>query len=291
MKIAMNSTATLHCNVVQEIKIAREIGFQGVEIQIDKLFRYLDAGNRIEQLRPLLGDMEVAAIGALQNIERQGDAHASYIEDVRKACETASGIGASMVQICTGPSDLSVVRDFHAGVLKDTDTRYRGLLGETEDALIEQTANNVAEAADIAADYGLELYIEPLAWVPLCKISQALKVIEAAGKKNVGVVIDFWHMWTTGETPEFVASIPKELIKMVHICDGIRCEPGAIPDQDVLRDVWTGEGDIPLKRWIDAVKQTGYDGWCSTEIFSNRIAEKDPVVTAATLKTNFEYML
>ncbi|MGN1013722.1 MAG: sugar phosphate isomerase/epimerase family protein [Butyricicoccus sp.] len=289
-KISMNSTATKYCNIVSELKIAKEVGFEGVEITVEKIYRYLEAGYSLESLFPLLEGMEVVGIGALQNIERQGAEYNDYLDDMRRICTLANKLNCKRVQVCTGPSDVATIQDFVNGTLSDSDPRYRGLLGVSEEELIERTAKNIAAGADIAADMGIDLYIEPLAWVPLCKISQALKVIEAAGKSNVGIVIDFWHMWTTGETPEFVSGLDKDLIKIVHICDGISFD-GGVPVQDVLRDVWTGEGDIPLKRWIDAVKQTGFDGWYSTEIFSNKIYERDPRQTSALLKSNFEYML
>lgn len=290
-KISMNSTATKYCNLVEELKIAKELHFEGVEIVIDKIYRFLECGYSMDEILSLTDGLEVVGIGALQNIERQGAEAEDFLAEVKNACEIGEKLGVKLIQLCTGPSDFDTVLSFKNGTLKEDDPRYKGLLGVPEDELIEKTAANVAKAADIAADYGIDFYLEPLAWVPLGKIAQAEKVIQAAGKKNVGIVIDFWHMWTTGETPEYVASLDKDLIKIVHICDGIAWNGEGLPNQDLLRNVWTGEGDLPLKRWIDAVKKTGFDGWYSTEIFSSKIYERDPRQTAALLKQNFEYML
>lgn len=290
-KISMNSTATRYCNIVEELKIAHEIGFEGVEINYEKMFRFLDAGYSVRDLLTLLNGMEVVGIGAVQNIEGDGKDRTAFLNELRRVCQLGEQLGTTRVQICTGPSDVDVVQAFYHGKLAPDDTRYRGLLGVSEEELIDRTAENVALAADIAAEHGINLYMEPLAWVPLGKIAQAEQVIAKAGRKNVGVAIDFWHMWTTQETPEYVASLDKSLIQIVHICDGIEFDGDGVPNQDILRNVWTGEGDIPLKRWIDAVKATGYDGWYSTEIFSNKIYERDPRQTARLLKENFEYML
>lgn len=280
-----------YCNLVEELSIARELGFQGVEITVEKIYRYMEAGYSLDSLAPLLEGMEVVGIGALQNIERQGKEFACYLDDMRRICAVANQLGAKRVQVCTGPSDIQTVKDFAAGRWTPADPRYIGLLGKSEDEVIERTAENLAAGAAIAAEHGIELYVEPLAWVPLCRIEQAMRAIKASGAKNVGIVIDFWHMWTTGETPDYVAGLDKNDIKLVHICDGLPAAPQEVPDQDVLRDVWTGEGYIPLRAWLDAVKQTGFDGWYSTEIFSRRIYERDPRQTAGLLKQNFEYML
>ena len=39
------------------------------------------------------------------------------------------------------------------------------------------------------------------------------------------------------------------------------------PDQDSRR-VWPGEGEIPLREWVDAIRATGFDGWWDNELYS-----------------------
>lgn len=290
-KVAMNVTTTMHSNVINDIKIAKEAGYGGIELQHQKLYRYLDAGYSTESLLPLLEGIDVVGLGALWNIERQGKDFEIFLAEVERMCKTAHILGAPMVQMCTGPVFVDVVKDFKAGKIGLNETRYMGLLGKSESEVIKYTAKNVAAAADIAAKYGIDLFLEPLAWAPVSTVAQALKIIEVAGKDNVGVVIDFWHMWTTGETPEFVSKIDKKLIKQVHICDGLEYDRTQVPDQAILRDVFTGEGDIPLKEWIDAVKATGYDGWYTSEIFCTRAWEQDLLKTASTIKNFIDFLL
>lgn len=289
-KIAMNSTTTMFCNIVSEIKTAKEAGFKGIEIRADKLFRYMDVGYDIKSLLPLLDGLDVVAIGALQNLERRGERYDEYIKDVHRYCSTAQKIGAGMVQMCTGPSEVSTVKAFAEGKTLAEDI-YTGTLGKSEEEMLYIAAENIAAAADIAAEYGIELYLEPLAWVPFGKISQAVKVIENIGRKNVGIVVDIWHMWTMDESPEYVATLDKDIIKIAHICDGLDYDRSEIPDQDILRDVWIGEGDIPVKRYVDAIKQTGYDGWYSTETFCKKKYEDDPLETAKKIKGIYENLL
>ena len=293
LKIAMNSTTVMHSNLVTEIQIAKQAGYKGIEIQQQKMYRYLDMGYSLDYIKDLIGDdLEVVGCGALWNVERQGKEFDVFMTETRRMCEIAHSLGAPMIQLCTGPVDWNTCIDFAAGKVSADDPRYLGLLGEPEDKVIELTAKNVAAAADIAAEYGLDLYLEPVAWAPINKIcTQGMKLVEAAGRDNVGFVVDFWHMWTAGETPEQVAKLDKKYIKMVHICDGLEYDRTTVPSQEILRDVWTGEGDIPLRRWIDAVKATGYDGWYATEIFCNRLFEKDQLEFARTMKNVFEYLI
>lgn len=290
-KVAMNVTTTMYSNVINDIKIAKEAGYGGIELQHQKLYRYLDAGFTAESLLPLLDGLKVTGLGALWNIERQGKDFNIFLEEVERMCKTAQILGAPMVQMCTGPVFVDVVKDFKAGKVGPDETRYMGLLGKSESDVIKYTAKNVAAAADIAAKYNIDLFLEPLAWAPVSTIKQALEIIEVTGKNNVGVVIDFWHMWTTGETPEFVSKIDKKLIKQVHVCDGLEYDRSQVSDQAILRDVFTGEGNIPLKEWVDAVKATGYDGWYTSEIFCNKTWEQDLLKTASTLKNFIDFLI
>lgn len=114
-KVGMNVTTTMHSNLVNDIKIAKEAGYGGIEIQHQKLYRYLDAGFTVESLLPLLGDLKVTGLGALWNIERQGKDFDIFLEEVERMCKCAQILGAPMVQMCTGPVLVDVVKDFKAG--------------------------------------------------------------------------------------------------------------------------------------------------------------------------------
>ena len=57
MLIALHSLATMHCNLLTGIQIARETGYAGIEISGAKLKRYLAQGFTMDSLRPLLKDV------------------------------------------------------------------------------------------------------------------------------------------------------------------------------------------------------------------------------------------
>lgn len=279
MKLSMNVTTTFYGNVVNDIKIAREAGFDGVELQSPKLYRYLDQGFPAESVVPMLEGIEVSGIGAVQEAPE---------EDFRAEAERLAALGelygAPSLQMCTGPVDVQVVKDFAAGTLEPGDKRFRGLLGKPEDEVITETAKRVGLAADIAADHGLGLYLEPLGWAPVHTLPQALRILEICNRDNLGLTVDFWHFFVAGDTPEDVAKLDPSLIHAVHVCDGIPVPAGEIPDQGVSRNVMTGGGSIPLQEWVDAVKATGYDGWYASEIFCDKANEFDFLEVATTLR-------
>lgn len=288
----MNVTTTFYGNVVSDIAVAKAAGYTGIELQSPKLYRYLDAGYAVQTLPPLLEGLEVTGIGAVLDLERQGDARSGFLAEVVRMCDIALALGAPIVQLCTGPVDWEVVKDFRAGRLAPHDQRYRGTLGLSENEALDAAASNVREAADIAADRGLDLYLESLAWSNLNRHRHSLEIIERAGRPNVGIAVDTWHYWTTGDTLEEVAATPKELIKAVHISDGFDLDrQNEVADQSVHRNVVIGGGAIPLQQWVDAIKSTGYDGWWVSEMFSDRANEHDALKVATTMRNLLDILV
>lgn len=291
-KLSMNVTTTFHGNIVNDIRIAREAGFTGVELQTPKLTRYLDAGFSAESLLPHLEGLTVTGVGAVLDAERASDGRTAFLAEIERLSATAATLGAPIVQVCTGPVSWDVVKDFRAGHLAHDDPRYRGTLGMTDADAVAAVARNVRDAADIAAAHGVGLFLEPLAWSNVNRLAQGLRIIEEAGRDNVTMCVDFWHFWTTGDTLEEVAALPREVIGMVHVCDGLDLDrENDVPDQTVHRDVVPGGGAIPLQDWVDAVKSTGYDGWWAPEMFSTKAAEQDPLLVATTMRGLLEILV
>jgi sugar phosphate isomerase/epimerase len=282
----MNVTSTFYGNVTNDIEVAKAVGFDGIELQNPKMDRYLAAGFTPQSVLPLLEGIEVSGFGAIQELELD-----AFQAEAERLAALAEIFGAPTLQMCTGPVDVNTVKDFHAGRLDPQDQRFRGCLGLSEREVIEETAKRVAIAADIAAAHGLGLFLEPLGWAPVNRVGQALQIFDIIDRDNVGLAVDFWHFWVSGDTPEDVATLDPKLIHAVHVCDGIPVPAGEIPDQAVSRNVWTGGGSIPLQEWVDAVKATGFDGWYACEIFCDKSAELGFHQVASTLRNNLAILL
>ncbi len=285
MKLSMNSTVAFHGTTLRDVQVARAAGYDGVELQTPKLFRYLDAGRTAEDLLPALDGFPVSGVGAIQ--EAPDD---EFVADASRLAAFAEAVRAPFVQMCTGPVDPEVVKDHAAGRLRPDDPRFRAGVGRESEA-VSDTARRVGIAAEIAADHGVGIYLEPLGWSPVNRVDQALEILERVDRPNVRLCVDFWHFWVSGDTPDDVAKLPGDLIAGVHVCDGLPVAPGDVPDQVGSRNVWIGGGSIPLQEWIDACRSTGYDGWYCPEIFSRKVAEQDDVEVARTLRGSLQMLL
>lgn len=283
MIIALNETATMHSNLLTDIRIAKETGYQGIELMGSKLYQYLDTGLSVDSLLAHLDGIQPVAIGYVQDIDRwKPEEKAALLDECEKMCSLAERLGIPMVQLLTGPR----YTPDRAG----TEYTYRGPVGMSWPEIRKLTASNISILADIGTRHGISFYLEPLAWAELSTLEQGLEVIDAAERDNVGMMVDFWHFWATGSTPEQVANLDKKMIMGVHVCDGLPKAPG---DYWCLkqRDVWTGQGCIPIKEWVDAVLSTGYDGWWACELFSKQHLEMDPWEVAGELRVYLESLL
>jgi sugar phosphate isomerase/epimerase len=166
---------------------------------------------------------------------------------------------------------------------------FCGLAGRPYPEVLKLTARNVADLADLGKRYGVRFQLEPIAWSPIHSLKQSLELLDAAGRDNVGMVIDFWHLWAGGETkPDEVAALPAATIYGVHFCDGVKHEGPGEWDEPALRGYLPGEGNIPIPEWVAAVKATGFDGVWSSELLSPKHWEWDLAEVARETKARME---
>jgi sugar phosphate isomerase/epimerase len=145
--------------------------------------------------------------------------------------------------------------------------------------------------ARAGAAHGIHYYLEPIAWTPLASLAEAVEAVDAAECDNVGLVLDFWHLWQAGTTPDEIARLDRRIIFGVDFADSLGSPGSPDPDQQSRR-VWPGEGTIPLGEWVAAVRATGFDGWWDNELYSPLHWElADPVAVANGLREVLEEML
>ena len=273
MIITMHGLSTMHCNIRTDIRIAAETGYDAVEIVESKLLRYLDQGFKAEDLLPLLQarNVRAACINALKSIERIAPAERqALLAEAERLCAAAEALECPTIQLVP----------------------FCGLEERSWSQVLELTARNVADIADIGKRHGVRFQLEPIAWSPIHSLSQSLQLIQKAGRGNVGMVIDFWHLWAGGETtPDQVAKLDGSMIYGVHFCDGVRHVEGTPWVEEELRGFLPGEGALPITEWVAAVQATGFDGVWSAELLSPRHWEWDLIEIARETKARMEHYI
>ncbi len=102
---------------------------------------------------------------------------------------------------------------------------------------------------DLAAPYGLTCDLEFMPWVPVADAKTALRIVEAAGRPNGGVLVDALHFARSATTLADIAAIPPARSHYVQICDAPATVPatpeGLIHDARCER-LPPGEGEIDI---------------------------------------------
>lgn len=285
--LVFNTTAAKYCNLALEIDIAQSVGFSGLETTASKIKSYLDADHTVGDLKKALNGLPVFGVGTVLDLERHGKQLTELMAEAEAIFEIAHQVGARGVQLITGPLDYREVVRYQNG---EIGTGYRGVLEYPIGDQIDITASCLRSLARSAAGFGLLVYLEALAWTPLNKIAHQLALLEKASCDNLKMVVDFWHCYASGDSPEEVAKLDCDLIYGVHVCDSLQFD-GGVPNEVVLRDVPTGEGILNLREWVDAVKATGYSGWWCSETFCRRVQQENSYKVASEMKAQLVQLL
>ncbi|MDE2383970.1 MAG: sugar phosphate isomerase/epimerase [Alphaproteobacteria bacterium] len=160
-------------------------------------------------------------------------------------------------------------------------------------SMAENRAYHIAQfrpVAQVLKDSGCSLGLEFLGPLSLQKghahpfirrMEDMLALAAEIGTGNVGLLLDGWHLWTSGGTLEDLAKIAATDIVHVHINDA----PEGNKDEliDVVRCLPLETGRIDLAGFMRTLAKLGYDGPVVTEPFSarlNALAAQNPEAAA-----------
>ena len=254
MRLVYNSNSTMYLPALMQIRIARETGWDGIFVRAEHLLRYLAQGYPVESLRDALAGLGPVNLGALPDVERwRPDERAAMLAEAEALTRLAVDVGVTNVQVLSGPVSPGGA--------------YGGPAELAPAELRRVTAEAIRAVADLGAPHGIRYYLEPVAWTPLGSLARAVEAIDAVERDNVGLVLDFWHLWQRGTTPDEIARLDRRVISGVDFADSLGPAGAPTPEQ-ATRRVWPGEGEIPLREWVAAVRATGFDGWWDNELYS-----------------------
>jgi len=159
-----------------------------------------------------------------------------------------------------------------------------------------QHATRLRACAQILKDHGQKLgleYVSPrTTWRSrrhpfVHTLSETKELIVAMGTGNVGVQLDSWHWFNAEETPEDLLTLRNQDIITVDVNDA---PAGLTLDQqmDSSRELPGATGVIPVKGFIAALREIGYDGPIHAEPFNAALRAKPLdaacALTAAAMK-------
>jgi sugar phosphate isomerase/epimerase len=105
-------------------------------------------------------------------------------------------------------------------------------------------------------------------------LGEAWQVVQDAADDDATLILDAFHSWNTRSPLQLLRSIPGSRISHYHIDDaaaGIPAGQQTDPDRVML-----GEGVIDLAAEIAVLREIGYQGRVSLELFNPQLWAQDP---------------
>lgn len=114
------------------------------------------------------------------------------------------------------------------------------------------------EVTDYAAERGVNMILEPVAWFACNNINSTqdgIEVVKKMGRENFRLMVDVFSMNLEDKSMERSFREAKPYLTHIHVCDSNRLAPG--------------RGNFDFGKILDMIKGIGYDGYISVEIFQH----------------------
>lgn len=249
------TTATLAGSFADKAVAIRQAGFEATELWARDLFDHLE-GPEVA-LRVLRDQgLAVSAFQAIRNLE-------GYRGPVR---QLKFDIACRMMDLaCLAGSPIVTLA-------ANVDAQASGDRG--------RLADDLGQAAELAAQRGLRLAYEPICWAPhVSSWRRALALIAAVDHGALGLQLDVFHPLIQGEIPD-VFEIPLDKLFLVEISDFVA---GGMTPREVSRGhrLFPGEGSAPLEPVLRGLAARGYAGDIAVEVFNAEYGAQPPAAVAA----------
>ncbi|HEX3998473.1 MAG TPA: sugar phosphate isomerase/epimerase family protein [Pirellulales bacterium] len=149
-----------------------------------------------------------------------------------------------------------------------------GRAGHTHNHARRLLIDALRELAPLAARAKVILAIEPMhaacaaEWTFLTTLADALSVLDVIGSPSVQLVFDAYHFGCDRAALEFLPHFAGR-IAIVHFADG-HCPTAQEQNRTRL-----GEGAVPLREVVAALRSVGYDGDYDVELIGQEIEATD----------------
>lgn len=247
--------------LLKKIELTAAAGFKGVELWINDIYEFIGQGGEVSDIEKAIADHGLIVpcmIAMRQWGEAEGLEYNLALEEAKRRMELAARLKSPYI-VATPPRepcDLSQIAE-----------RYRDLL-------------------ELGRQVGIKPTFEYIGFFKSAsKLSHAWQVVQEANDPDATLILDTFHNWNSHSTLADLEAVPLERISHYHIDDADPNKPAGTqmdPDRVML-----GEGQIDLVAEIKVLKDKGYDGTVSLELFNKALWDKDP---AEVLRVGIERM-
>jgi 2-keto-myo-inositol isomerase len=220
----------------EDLDAAAAAGFDAVELSLPKLWPDLERRGPDKVAESLTRRRLAAmALGPLTDVTfRDAAGIEKVVAEMHGAATLARRLGA-------------------AWVLVEPGERPDG--ADERDALREgrETLDRLCRASE-RYDVGVALMPVGLAWASLRTVRQAIHVIDAVGRKSLGLAVDTFHFYVSGSSLEDLRQCRPRAIALLRLADAPEGERETLRDHHRLVP---GTGVAPVRAVLGVVKALG----------------------------------
>lgn len=144
---------------------------------------------------------------------------------------------------------------------------------------VDRLVGPFGELCDRAADAGLAVHLEFMPFSAVRDLDTALRLLDAAGRENAGLMFDVWHFVRSGSSRETLANEAARVLAVQ--LDDCPAEPEENLVMETLhRRLMPGEGDAGVAELIRLLDQGGCTAPLGVELFSEELEALAPLAAA-----------
>ena len=239
-RIALHTWTLDTTPLADALRIAREAGYNGVELRHVDFMRGRKAGMSEDAMLKLVRDagIKVAVIGTESGVLFEtGDEFKRLLGSLRYVSEKAVALGCDVIMVSPG---------------------------QNAPGGMELAKKNLKTCAEVTAEYGIKLALEFNSRHPLIRtLENGMELVNAVNMKNCGLLLDTYHLHCSGGNGASFKNVPVDQIITFQFSDA---PPG--PPSDTRQPVDRlppGKGVAPFVEIFKTLMALGYQGYMSYE--------------------------
>ncbi len=244
-KLSLNASTLFpyKLGIEEQIRIAAEAGYEGIEIWVRDLEAYLEEGHSLSKLQRYVSDTGITIANAIAFFKWADEDHDIRAQGHQQAVNEMAMLAEIGCKAVAAPP-----------------------FGDVAQVSLTDMAAEYAKLVHAGRQLGVEPYLE--FWgraKKLSTLSEAVTVAMESGVPDAKLLLDPFHMYTGGTVCESIGYLNGSRIGIVHVNDY-----PAFPERSVITDqqrVFPGEGVAPSSLIAQLLHEAGYKGFLSLELF------------------------